>query len=438
MTPCWRERRPRPAARVARVVAASHPGAVPDGMASAEVTMPSRKSEQALVQLWCAVATVPPQSSSANDWSWREKVADAKGRIADGLIRRPRHHYWPFSKEGDGPQRASESRIAPAQYGQYVFENFQREERAGHHPAEGLRLLAHAVQDSTMLAKYIPAVRAFLMFAASRHHRFMSCADVDIALATYLDWACFGDELSFSGASNCFFGMLAVFPELHSKLPIAHRAWKSWERNHLAGEGTPVPQEAAYIIAEWMRSNNFMLESLLTELIIDAYLRSGDWEKMRAADVYCDGTSVAIILGTSERGERTKTGPNQGVVLDSQVLSRDVLRLKGAREPQQRLFPFAPSHYRSLWNQAKAALKMEWLGPPHNLRHGGASRDLESKNRDLEGIRRRGRWKGLESVQRYTKVWVLAREREKLSKEQRTHGALLIEQRGQHSVAAGK
>ena len=356
-------------------------------------------------------------------------------------------NFWPFSKEGDGPKAGitttwrcgepqklqSRSRIAPKQYGPLAFENYQSEEAQGCHPASGLRLLSHAVQDDTMLKKYIPAVRAFLYFAQARGRTFMTCVDVDMTLALYLDHVCFNDELSFSTASCCFFGLLAVYPELHMKLPVAHRAWKSWERNHLSGEGTPVPQEAAYLLAEWLRESGFMLEALLVELALDCYLRSSDWEKLRAADVHDDGVSTALILGSAERGEKAKTGPNQGVVIDSAVLRRDLMTWVRSLKADQHVFPFSGAHFRSLWIQAKNALAVQWLGPPHDLRHGGASRDVEAKTRDLEGIRRRGRWKSMESVQRYTKAWVLVRERGRLTGTQRTRGAELAAARGQQS-----
>eukprot|EP00974_Lingulodinium_polyedra_P118081 11165797-Lingulodinium_polyedra.AAC.2 len=70
---------------------------------------------------------------------------------------------------------------------------------------------------------------------------------------------------------------------------------------------------------------------------MDAYFRIGEWAQLRREDLVDDGALVAFILGVAERGERTKTGPNKGVILDSVVLRDEWRRHAATLEPGQKL-----------------------------------------------------------------------------------------------------
>ena len=181
---------------------------------------------------------------------------------------------------------------------------------------------------------------------------------------------------------------------------MCHRALKAWERIHIPGEGVPLPGEFCYVVARWLRENGGELEALLVESALDMYFRGQEWSMLRARDVYYDDDKVAVILGVAERGERVKTGRNQGITIDSKVLQAEWRARKAALDPDAAFFPFSPDHFRQRWHAAKHALGLSWGGPPHHLRHAGAARDIEKKSRTLEEVRIRGRWKHIESVQR--------------------------------------
>ena len=82
----------------------------------------------------------------------------------------------------------------------------------------------------------------------------------------------------------------------------------------------------------------------------------------------------------------------------------------------------------------KEKLGLAWIGPPHDLRHSGAARDIEQAVRSLEQVRRRGRWVTLESVQRYTKTWLLVKARAKISELQMKAGKAILRERGIRSI----
>ena len=66
---------------------------------------------------------------------------------------------------------------------------------------------------------------------------------------------------------------------------------------------------------------------------------------------------------------------------------------------------------RQRWHRELRKLKLPFAGPLHAIRHSGPSEDLARGLLSLEAVRRRGRWKSLDSVQRYTKTFALTRFR---------------------------
>eukprot|EP00969_Alexandrium_andersonii_P084394 3722640-Alexandrium_andersonii.AAC.1 len=65
----------------------------------------------------------------------------------------------------------------------------------------------------------------------------------------------------------------------------------------------------------------------ILELSFDGYLREMDWEQLLVGDIYDAGLTavdeegqqqpvVALVLGRAERGQKSKTGHNQGLLID--------------------------------------------------------------------------------------------------------------------------
>ncbi len=79
----------------------------------------------------------------------------------------------------------------------------------------------------------------------------------------YLERSLYNGELSFDQANCMFYGMLAIFPELSSKNPVAARAIQAWRRQHIAGEGVPIPVEAMLLAAECFRKEGSGVLGLL-------------------------------------------------------------------------------------------------------------------------------------------------------------------------------
>ena len=158
---------------------------------------------------------------------------------------------------------------------------------------------------------------------------------------------------------------------------------------------------------------------------VDGYLREQGLFQLQCRDVIIgqDNDRVVLLLGRSRRGESSKTGRDQGVGLEDQYARKIINRRVAHLRPHQKVFDIKASHFRALWKEVADAVTgdQKLVGPPHSLRHTGASRDIASGRRSIEDIMIRGRWKVLASVSRYAKVhaWVEAYERqsERIKKE---------------------
>lgn len=129
--------------------------------------------------------------------------------------------------------------------------------------------------------------------------------------------------------------------------------------------------------------------------------------------------------------KKTKTGTHQWVIVGSVALGSDLLQLASQGHPHDTLLPFSMQTFKVLWNDAKSQLKLtDLIGPPHSLRHAGASYDIASDFRSLEMVRRSGRWQSRSSVQRCAKTWILIRARAKLPRSVLDIGADAFKKRG--------
>lgn len=95
-------------------------------------------------------------------------------------------------------------------------------------------------------------------------------------------------------------------------------------------------------------------------------------------------------------------------MIDSDWIAAVLLQVQALLAPQDPFFSFSQVCFRREWWSAARVLKIqEWLGPPHTIRHSRPSREILQGTRTLEEVRRRGRWRSLKSVQRYTKSFLL-------------------------------
>ena len=272
------------------------------------------------------------------------------------------------------------------------------------------RLHAHACTDDTSIKHYIPAVRKFLLWINWFAPPIITIAQKDSALADYLAFLCYDEQVGLSTGLHAFSGFNAIYPECIGRMPEAGRGVKAWQKLEVLGEGAPIPWEGVGAIAGWMRSQKSQKFSIAADLCLiaaDCYLRQSDWALANHEDLSVSlEHGVALHLGIPERGESTKTGVRQGIRPDFEGVSDLLQKYKAKSQPGGRLFLLTPAEFSSCWRKACAGLQYD-AGPPHTLRHVGPSHDMLSGYRTLDQVRVRGRWRAKTSVLRYAKTHTL-------------------------------
>ncbi|CAK0897485.1 unnamed protein product, partial [Prorocentrum cordatum] len=279
----------------------------------------------------------------------------------------------------------------------------------------GLALLPFSVSTKTALGCYVPNVRRFLNFALEVNLPMMSREEIDDSVLCYLDRLVEDEEVGPHRGDFVVHGLAYVWPELSTGLPRSNRALRAWHRLHVAGEGGPQPLELWAVLDEAMRLAGSVEAADAAEVALDAYLRSAELFALRAADIVVDVDEageqiVALRLGVTERGERTKTGVRQGVLIDRRHVSDMLVRRKSERDPSDRVFSCSVDAYRRALRRACDDVGVEHF-PPHAARHSGPSHDAATGYRTAWAIQRRGRWASEKSVLRYMKTHALVAAR---------------------------
>ena len=216
---------------------------------------------------------------------------------------------------------------------------------------------------------------------------------------------------------------MSIFEGHRGKLPTALRGLQPWERMQFGGEGHPIPFQAMAVIVVRMLEKGHILEAAACIIQLDGWLREQDWEMLRVRHVsFTPDGGVGLRLGDRTLGQKTKTGANQGAVLEwplSRLLMKELVE---GRDPDDQVFPFTQAAFRKVWARVLKDVGLEKMGPPHGMRHAAAARFV-ALGGDLEAARRRGRWATTSALQRYTKCHVLVEKLAELKASQCKSGA---------------
>lgn len=287
----------------------------------------------------------------------------------------------------------------------------------------------HAIQDSSS-DDYLKEVRIFLQNVKMHRLPVSTPAQIDETLARELEFRCFGLEQNVSRGRALVWGWLTVFPACCNSLPLTRRALVGWERLHIGGEGEPLWIGLVAILIAHFLENGLLWEALCVWLSYDSCAWESDWETLVWSQVFVipgkkvgDPPKVSVKFGASALGKKTQTGVDQTVEIDDSWLCRILAALKEVMPSSQRVFPFDQTHYRRHYNAAQANLKFGKAGgPAHSMRHTRPSFQIKKKQLCLEGVRKRGRWKQMTSVQWYAKEAVLIERMSLVSDQLRKWG----------------
>ena len=137
---------------------------------------------------------------------------------------------------------------------------------------------------------------------------------------------------------------------------------------------------------------------------------------------------MALDFGVAKRGERSKTGVDQGVIIDSDIVAEALAAHMATLKDDEKVFKMSREHFHAAYYASAQRLGLR-LPPPHALRHTGPSRDAYEHYRTAKEIQRRGRWEAESSVKRYSRPSWYASILARTPTHVLTAGRRLLEQR---------
>ena len=239
--------------------------------------------------------------------------------------------------------------------------------------------------------------------------------EVDLILADFLDVMFLGNHSAAEGEKVV---AATEFFNLHLKGTLFHckRALRGWRKEKPAQSRLPLPRMIAAGMAMILCAWGKRLMSLRLMVDHDTYLRPGESIDLKGRDIVPPVRNggkqyrwFAIVVRDSQDHKPDKTGVfDKSVPLNSvgreylgQLLWERVLVLNGKDE---KVYPFDAAEFRKNFQEAGQLLGFKNLHP-YQSRHGGASEDLNSGERDHLAVKVRGRSHTDQSVRRYGAPW---------------------------------
>ena len=134
----------------------------------------------------------------------------------------------------------------------------------------------------------------------------------------------------------------------------------------------------------------------------------------------------SLLLAPEEKGAPSKIGTfDETAILDTPALLGIAPRLRKMKKKagKGKLWSFDYVKYNLLFKKVSEVAGVSVLkAHPYALRHGGASHDSLHRHRDMQQIKKQGRWKCDSSVARYNKHARVITEANKLHEKVRKYG----------------
>ena len=207
--------------------------------------------------------------------------------------------------------------------------------------------------------------------------------------------------------TNCTYARNFIrlyFPEL--PLLLSQQALKGWCRMITARVTNPMPRALALLMARHFMTIRRLDFAVITLVGFDCYLRtSSEFINIHVADITLPGQAVASTGLTNGclRLRKTKTGEEQSVLLRDDVSVTLLRKLYHKRNGHLRLLSCTDRQYSKAFHFFLKSIDLEDLFRVYSLRHGGATHDF-CKLEPIEDIKTRGRWRRLQTCERYVNV----------------------------------
>jgi integrase len=275
-------------------------------------------------------------------------------------------------------------------------------------PGFGLSRLALSRFTPGTISRYRRALDDFCSWTRSRHMQLPTAPSVeqlDDLLAAYCRHLR-RDRKPFSRAQTTLSAAQAFRPNAKRRLPNSSAELSGWRRLAPSRQHPPLTWPLTCAIACRLAQDGHSRAAVCVLLAFDCLLRVGEVVGIRPSDV---GTPIdkdpKLGWFVTIRLPRTKTGENQSVRILSPEVARLTMRLKAATRPDDTLLAgMSVTRFRNLFKSACKLLHLSERYVPHSLRHGGATR-MAIMGVDVPTIKARGRWKSLETCERYMQIF---------------------------------
>jgi len=213
-----------------------------------------------------------------------------------------------------------------------------------------------------------------------------------------------------TAATHLLYGLYMYMPHWKGTLPRSTQSIHGWVKQTPSQSYPPLTWELAVLIACKMASGGHRQEGIAVLLSFDCLLRVSEMTSLMRSDIAGakDDRIGGEHKGTVVRIRKAKTGVNQWVTIVNR--SVEILIMSLCKDiplsSEDRLFPFSPTHFRSLLHNICASLGLSDKYVPHSLRHGGATRYRHVLGWSVEDVLERGRWASVKSARIYIQAGV--------------------------------
>jgi hypothetical protein len=253
----------------------------------------------------------------------------------------------------------------------------------------------------------------------------LGAVECDALMADYLDLM-FVEGKSASVGEKTVAAAEYMSIGLKGRLVRSKRALKGWHKERPACSRLPLPRLLAAGMAMKLVASGRKLMGLKLMIDHDCYLRPGESIGIAKKDVVKPVKNggpqyqwYSVVIRDQEDGRADKVGIFDNTIPFNSPARQYLGELLSHRadclnSSLDKVFPFTADEYRKRFAESGAQLGVTGLHP-YQCRHGGASEDLNSKEREPLAVKARGRWATDQSVRRYGKVGKLQKLLSQLS-----------------------
>lgn len=210
-------------------------------------------------------------------------------------------------------------------------------------------------------------------------------------------------------ASLTIYGLQSIMNYPKGSLVWSKKALRGWMRNIPTKSHAPISLPLAWMIAIRLAQIGYYRAGVAIMVAFNGLLRLSEVIGLHREHIilpqrhghgmgYDDEKHIHLRL------IKTKTGNNQGALIDDPNVILILLDIIKQTPNGQQLFPYRGYHLRNLLQQTAKEIGIDNTYVFHSLRHGGATH-MWRTTQDIEKIRIRGRWKQAMTARHYVQDW---------------------------------